>query len=192
MISIGELSGTMMDLLSLEGRRALVTHLGDGKVVVFDRERRLTFETEDHNQKARREFEWLRVEKIRITKKMISGMIAMSRSIRDASIAGILHVPDFHELLLSEKDRWVVIRCDGLWNDMDFPSIGKTLLKSNSTMDAAKLLRDQALSRGSDDNDLASKRSENCHRFCEAPESARLTAADGSGGSDVYIDNSRS
>jgi serine/threonine protein phosphatase PrpC len=72
-ISIGELSGTMMDLLFLEGRRTLVAHLGDGKAIVFDREWRPTFETEDRNQKARRELEWLRVEKIRIRKWRTAG-----------------------------------------------------------------------------------------------------------------------
>jgi hypothetical protein len=54
-------------------------------------------------------------------------MIAMSRSVGDATIPGILYMPDFHKLLLNEKNRWVIIRCDKRWDDMDFPSTGKTL-----------------------------------------------------------------
>jgi serine/threonine protein phosphatase PrpC len=132
-----------------------VAHLGNGKVFVFNREGRPTFETEDRNPKARRELERLRAERIRIEKWGTVRIIAMSRSIGDASIPGMLHVPEFHELLLSEKDRWVVIGCNGLWDDMDLPSIRKTLLRSNSTMAAARLLRDQAFSRGSEDNNLS-------------------------------------
>jgi serine/threonine protein phosphatase PrpC len=81
-------------------------------------------------------------------------MIAMSRSIGDASIPGMLHMPDFHELLLSEKDRCVVIGCDGLWDDIDFLSTGKTLLRSNPTMESARLLSNQVFSHGSKDNHL--------------------------------------
>jgi hypothetical protein len=84
-------------------------------------------------------------------------MIAML--IGDVSIPGILHMPDFHELLLSAKARWAVIGCDGLLDGMDFLSTGNTLLKSSPTMEAARLLHDQAISRGSEENNLS-----HCHR----------------------------
>lgn len=150
--AIGETSGATMELLFLEGNRALVAHLGDSKVVVFDSDGKATFETEDHNAKSRKEFERLRAEKITVKNLRTAGLIAMSRSLGDPDVPGVSHVPEFYDLQLTDRDRWIVLGCDGLWDDMDFISTGKTLLKSRSSMEAARLLRDQAFSRGSEDN----------------------------------------
>jgi serine/threonine protein phosphatase PrpC len=152
LVEIGESSGSTMDLLFLEGNRALISHLGDGKVVVFDAEGKARFQTEDQNPKSRKEFERLREEKIAVKNLRTAGLIAMSRSLGDIDVPGVSHVPEFYEWQLGERDRWIVLGCDGLWDDMDFGSTGKTLLKSKSTMEAARLLRDQAFSRGSEDN----------------------------------------
>jgi serine/threonine protein phosphatase PrpC/Leucine-rich repeat (LRR) protein len=152
LISANETSGTTMDLVFLEGSRALVAHLGDGKVAIFDDEGRLTFETEEHTPTLRREFERLRDQKVAISKQRTAGILAMSRSLGDPDVKGMSQVPDFHEIVLAERDRWVVIACDGLWDDIDNESAAKTLLRSRSPGEAARLLRDQAFSRGSEDN----------------------------------------
>jgi hypothetical protein len=91
-------------------------------------------------------------------------MIAML--IGDVSIPGMLHMPDFYELLLSAKDRRAVIGCDGLLDDMDFLSTGKTLLKSSHTMEAARLLRDQAIWRGWEENNFSHHHHRHRHHHC--------------------------
>jgi serine/threonine protein phosphatase PrpC len=152
LISIGEPSGATMELLFLWDTHALISHVGDGKVAVFDRRGNVTFETEEHSPKLRREFERLRASKITMKNLRTGGHIAMSRSLGDIALPGLSHTPDFHELRLGADDRWIVIGCDGLWDDMDAAATGRALLRSKSPMEAARLLRNQAFSRGSEDN----------------------------------------
>jgi serine/threonine protein phosphatase PrpC len=110
------------------------------------------FETEEHIPKLRRELERLRSEKVAVGRMRTSGIMAMSRSLGDAEISGMSHIPDFYEIPLPDRGGWIVLGCDGLWDDVDPAAAGQTLLRARSPKEAARLLRDQAYSRGSEDN----------------------------------------
>jgi serine/threonine protein phosphatase PrpC/Leucine-rich repeat (LRR) protein len=152
LISLNDMSGCTVDLVFLEKTKVTIVHLGDGKVVIYDREGVPKFQTEEHIPILRRELERLRDEKVTVARKRTSGVMAMSKSLGDAEIKGMSQVPDFDVIELSESDGWIVIGCDGIWDDLDPVSAGKTLLRARSTKEAARLLRDQAYGRGSDDN----------------------------------------
>ena len=79
-------------------------------------------------------------------------MLACSTSIGDFQVKGISHEPEVIEMDISDDDRWIVIACDGLWDDVNNESAAKILLDSESPHVAATLLRDLAFQRGSEDN----------------------------------------
>lgn len=151
---MNETQGTTMDLVVVmkEERKILVSHIGDTKVALFANDGSVRFETLAQNAYMRSELERLRNEKIRLRKMRTSGTLAMSRSLGDIQIAGVLHKAEFSEIELVEDDRWLVIACDGIMDDVDMKSMSETLVKTNCALKASCLLRDMAYSRGSEDN----------------------------------------
>ena len=151
-VAMNETSGTTMDLVVLQGKHALISHLGDAKVAIFGSDGSIRFQTHAQNAFMREELERLRTKKIKLRRMRTAGTLAMSRALGDFLVRGVSHQPQNIELDLTEEDRWLVIACDGIVDDLDLPSMGKTLVNTNSALLAATFLRDQAYSRGSEDN----------------------------------------
>lgn len=154
MIDTNETGGSTMDLVTVfeNEKRILVSHIGDTKVAIYGKDGSIHFQTHDQNAYLRSELERLRKDQIRLRRMRTGGTLAMSRALGDILIAGVSHQPEHTEIQLTPEDKWLVIACDGIVDDLDLKSLGKTLVFANSAKIAATLLRDQAYSRGSEDN----------------------------------------
>ncbi|OHT13535.1 protein phosphatase 2C [Tritrichomonas foetus] len=152
-VSTNETAGTTMDLAIIQDKNILISHIGDGKLAIFGEDGSLQFQTHAQNAFMREELERLRKQKIKLRRMRTAGTLAMSRAIGDVQVQGVSHEPqNFSFELKKELHRWLVIACDGIVDDLDLPSMGKTLVNTNSAILGATYLRDQAFSRGSEDN----------------------------------------
>jgi len=152
LLSSNEESGSTMQLVFVSKDSILISHLGDSRTVVFRTDGSVKYATEEQNPSRRSELERLRHEKVKLGKMRTSGFLAMSSSLGDFQVKGVAHIPETVCLDLDSDDRWIIIACDGLWDDVSNESAAKTLLLSRTPAEAAALLRDQSYSRGSEDN----------------------------------------
>lgn len=152
LISTNDLSGTTMDLVRISGNNMKLSHLGDGKVLVYRNDGSYSFKTSDLKPYNRSEMERLRDLGIKLRRMRTAGTLAMSRALGDIQINGVSHMPVHFDYTFQPNDKWLVLACDGVWDDSDIGSVGKTLLSAPNPHIAATLIRDQAYSRGSEDN----------------------------------------
>lgn len=152
LISINETSGSTMDLAFVTPTKLLLAHLGDGRIALYNSQGDVRVRTYEQIPKNRTELERLRSEKIALSRMRTSGIIAMSRSLGDPDVAGMSRVPVLLEIDIEPDDRWLVIGCDGLWDDVGDHAVKNVLTRARNPKEAAILLRDQAYWRGSEDN----------------------------------------
>ncbi|OHT00470.1 protein phosphatase 2C [Tritrichomonas foetus] len=155
MVQINESSGSTMEFVVLIKDpiyKAIISHIGDSKTAIFDKNGNVRYQNMEQRPDLRCETERLRSEKVTIRRMRTAGILAMSRSLGDVQVRGVSHVPTQDEVILTEEDKWLVIACDGVWDDVDIGSAGKIVAMSKSPMEAAAGLRNAGFSRGSDDN----------------------------------------
>lgn len=156
MVSINEESGSTMEFIVLNSNgHTIVSHLGDSKTVIYGTNGEVFYENIEQRPSLRSEVERLREEKVTIRKMRTAGILAMTRSLGDVQVKGVSHVPtnDILDLdLTSDTNKWIVIGCDGVWDEMELKSVGELLKKANNAQEAATFIRDEALERNSSDN----------------------------------------
>ena len=152
LLAANELAGSTMELCVIDHGHLLISQLGDSRTVLFREDGSVRIYTEEMNPFRRDELARLRNNRIRLSRMRTGGMLAMSSSIGDFQVKGINRVPEFIETEIEDTDRWLVVACDGLWDDINNEECAKTLLRSSNAHEAASLLRDQALQYGSEDN----------------------------------------
>ena len=133
-------------------KNIIIGHIGDGKIAIFKKNGEVTFKTIEQTPDQRNCLERLREQKIKLKRKRMGGTLAMCNSLCDIQTPGMVYMPEITEINCSEDDKWLVIACDGIWDDIDLDSCGKLLRTINDAPKAAVLLRDMAYSRGSEDN----------------------------------------
>ncbi|EAY05548.1 protein phosphatase 2C, putative [Trichomonas vaginalis G3] len=154
LLSSNDLAGSTMQfaIIDMNNNHLTIMQLGDSRSVVYKNDGRVTFYTQEMRPERRSELARLREDRIRLKRLRTGGMLACSTSIGDFQVKGISHEPEVIEMDISDDDRWIVIACDGLWDDVNNESAAKILLDSESPHVAATLLRDLAFQRGSEDN----------------------------------------
>ena len=152
LLSANEMAGSTMQLAVITEKHLLIGQLGDSRSVLFKEDGTPRLWTEEMKPDRRDQLARLRNDRIRLGRMRTGGMLAPSASVGDFQVKGLDHVPEFIECDFEPDDRWLVVACDGLWDDVDNVSCGETLLRANNCHEAASILRDQALSRGSEDN----------------------------------------
>ncbi|KAK8892192.1 hypothetical protein M9Y10_029415 [Tritrichomonas musculus] len=143
--------------------RILITHIGDSRVLVINEEFNVRFVTEDMRcDSSRTELERLRAAKVPCRRMKAGGRLGVSASVGDILYPGVRHTPINYEIKIEETDRWIVIACDGVFEEMENQDVADILRFAMETnLDekgssvakrAATLIRDFAFECGSTDN----------------------------------------
>lgn len=153
LISINEVSGSTMEMIFInkKDRTADVYHLGDARCVMFDENATCIFTTEDHRPENRAELERLRELKIALRSMKAAGRLGTSGALGDVQYPGMRLIPEHFKVDIGDKCRWIVLACDGLFDELTNEDVGRTVLRYGYERSAV-ILRDQAYSRGSTDN----------------------------------------
>lgn len=161
----GSFGGSDIDLSEKENcGRLLITHLGDSRVLLINDDYEIRFVTEDMRcDSSRSELERLKREKIPCRKMKAGGYLGVSASVGDMLYPGIRHVPMNYEIEILKSDKWLVLACDGVFEELENEDVAniikfvaeKEMLdmkKSSIAKRAATLIRDYAYECGSTDN----------------------------------------
>ena len=153
LISINEPSGATMEMLFINKheRKADVYHVGDARCVMFDSHGTPIFTTTDHRPENRIELERLRAGKIALRSMKACGRLGTSGALGDVQYPGMRLIPEHFTVDISTNCKWIVVACDGLFDELTNEDVGETIARYGYHTSAV-ILRDQAYSRGSIDN----------------------------------------
>eukprot|EP01116_Phalansterium_solitarium_P009143 TRINITY_DN23177_c0_g1_i1.p1 TRINITY_DN23177_c0_g1~~TRINITY_DN23177_c0_g1_i1.p1 ORF type:complete len:335 (+),score=67.77 TRINITY_DN23177_c0_g1_i1:197-1201(+) len=85
--------------------------------------------------------------------KRVNGMVAVSRAIGDFAVEPQISCEPFlNEAPLSADDEFLILACDGVWDEIDDQGAVDIVRSEPDLQRAARTLRDAAFLRGSDDN----------------------------------------
>lgn len=152
-------SGSTASVVFIKDNVAHFAHVGDSRVLL-EADGKIDFVTSDH--KPNRADEYVRIEDAHgiVFNERVNGFLAVSRAFGnygiDATKNIIIVEPEYTEVTLIEKNKFLVLATDGLWDFMSNEEVVKVLQAKKSTVtdvgSFAKLLALFASSRGSRDD----------------------------------------
>lgn len=154
-VASGTESGAAAATFYVQGQRFLAANAGDSRIVVAEGGNAIEL-TLDHRPdlpEERARIEALGGKVITLDMARVQGMLAMSRALGDAPLKPfVTPEPRIAEGSLGRSDELAVIACDGLWDVLTSGEAITMALTAATPDEAARLLRDAALERGSTDN----------------------------------------
>lgn len=145
--------GSTMAMALFNGRKLIAANIGDSRVIVTTKDGKVSFETIDHKSTDRKVFERVHQAGGRISANRIHGILAPGRSLGDYNVIGNNHDPEIKSYVINpEKDMWIIIACDGLFDVLSNQRIAQFARSSRSASELAFDLRNLAYSYMSLDN----------------------------------------
>ena len=151
----GTESGAAAATFYLQGERFLAGNAGDSRIVIGEGSRAIEL-TVDHKPdlpEERARIEALGGRVIALDVPRVQGTLAMSRALGDAPLKPfVTPEPRIAEGSLGRSDDLVVIACDGVWDVLTSEEAMAKARCAPTPKEAARLLRETVLARGSTDN----------------------------------------
>jgi leucine-rich repeat protein SHOC2 len=146
--------GTTAVIVLIIDKKLYVANVGDSRAVLFRKDKaiRMTF---DHKPRAEEE----RIKSIEGGCVIgdgggrVNGQIAVSRSLGDFYMHPyVIYEPHTFVTGLTTDDKFIIIACDGVWDEVDDELACKIVSTQSDPFKASAKLRDYAYLLGSDDN----------------------------------------
>lgn len=145
--------GSTMATVLFNGQKLVTAHIGDSRVIVATKDGTVSFETIDHKSTDRMVFERVHLAGGRISANRIGGVLAPGRSLGDYYVNGNTDEPEVKSYIINpNKDKWLIIACDGLFDVLSNQKIAEFSKKARSASELAFDLRNLAYSHMSLDN----------------------------------------
>jgi protein phosphatase PTC1 len=108
--------------------------------------------TSDHKAAERREMELVRKNESYILNGRVEGILAVSRSLGDFTVKGVVRTPDVSMLDLDDDDWRLVIGCDGVFDVLDNWTIAAIVKEVPDVHRAAAVIMHLVVALQSQDN----------------------------------------
>jgi serine/threonine protein phosphatase PrpC len=136
----------------IQGDQLGVAHLGDARVLLVRRNGSVTCLTRDHKATDAKEIELVKQRETFVSNGRLQGILAITRSLGDFSLRGVLHLADLTVVQLDQSCFRLVIGCDGIFDVLENDFVGKLVTENHDIHRAAALIKHIAISRRSLDN----------------------------------------
>jgi serine/threonine protein phosphatase PrpC len=144
--------GAVIGLAVFQGSRLGVAHLGDVRVLMVQADGEVRALTKDHKASDREEINRVKENGSFVIHGRVDGMLAVSRTMGDFLIRGVLRKAELSVVELDRNCYRVVIACDGVWDVLDNQTVAKFVMKEPDVHRAAALIKHIAVSHSSADN----------------------------------------
>uniref|UniRef100_A0A6S8G0Q5 PPM-type phosphatase domain-containing protein n=1 Tax=Aplanochytrium stocchinoi TaxID=215587 RepID=A0A6S8G0Q5_9STRA len=151
------LDGSTATVVAIRGGKIFSANVGDSRAIVVRETGRALALTRDHNGELKDEHERIKKEKGEMLWDSegavfrVCGVLAVTRAIGDTYLPCVTGKPETNEVDITEKDTYLLIASDGIWDEVKHGEASKYLnlygLKEG-IIRIAKL----AIKRGSEDN----------------------------------------
>lgn len=141
------------DILSGMKRVLYAANVGDSRIIIIQNNgpKKISY---DHRCNDTNEINRVKLAGGIIFNCRVFGQLALTRAIGDHSFKkyGVIATPYTNKVYLDEKDKYVVIASDGVWDSMSDNDVYKLSLNYNNAFDLANAIVKTAISKGSKDN----------------------------------------
>lgn len=144
--------GSTCGLAVMAGQQALVTTIGDVRVIVVKDNGKIKFETNDHRPSERAEFERIKKNGGYVINHRTMGVVGVSRALGDFSISGISPLADINYVEFEPDDKYLIVACDGVFDVMTNEQVGQMAAAAKNCDELAYDIRNVAFSSYSTDN----------------------------------------
>ena len=156
-VKLNNQSGSTASVVFIKDNSAYFAHVGDSRMVL-GAGGKVGFVTSDH--KPNRADEYVRIEDAKglVFNKCVNGFLAVSRAIGDYGLDKrlIIAEPEYTEVLLTEKNKFLVLATNGLWDVVTNEDVVTILKAKRSRIQdmnlLAELLANYAVVKGSRDD----------------------------------------
>lgn len=144
--------GATCGVAVLAGQQALVSTIGDVRVLVVKDDGTVKFTSTDHRATERAEFERIKKNGGFVQNHRTMGVVNVSRALGDFSISGVSALADINYVEFDQDDRYLIVACDGVFDVMTNEQVGRMAATSKSANELAYDIRNYAFSSYSTDN----------------------------------------
>ena len=144
--------GAVLVLVSITNGTVSCGHLGDSRAVMIRRDGTVNQLTIDHKPTDRSEVDLIKVKRSFVENGRVAGILSASRALGDFGIPGISSVPDIRTFDIQPDDYRLVLACDGVFDVMPSEELGPIITEVKDPAEAASVIANTALARGSSDN----------------------------------------
>jgi protein phosphatase 2C family protein 2/3 len=149
--------GSTAAVVFIKDNTAYCAHIGDSRIVL-ERKGKIGFYSRDH--KLNRADEFFRIEDAKgmVWDNRVNGFLAVSRALGDYNLGKkiIIAEPEYEEIVLTDKNKFLVLATNGLWDRVGNEETVLILRAKESTVKdmniLAKLLGSFAITRNAKDN----------------------------------------
>lgn len=129
-----------------------IAHLGDARAIIVKEDGSMTELTVDHKATDRMEFDLLKEKRCFLALGRVNGTLAVSRTIGDCEVEGVLRSPSLTTYQLQPGDKRLLLACDGIFDVFSSAEAAAVAMSEKDPARAASKLVSLAYSRGSQDN----------------------------------------
>lgn len=144
--------GATCGLAVIAGQQALVTTIGDVRVIVVKKDGTLKMATQDHHPYERAEFERIKEHGGFVQNGHTYGVISASRAVGDFNIPGITPTADIQLVDFDDSDKYLIVASDGVFNVLSNEQVCEIAKNSSTAAEAAYDIRNVAYTNYSSDN----------------------------------------
>ena len=144
--------GATLALAMIKGNELGVAHLGDARILLVRKDGSVEQLTIDHKANERKEIEYVKECGSFLKDGRLEKSLAITRSLGDFRINEWFRDPEVNRMQIPEDAYRLVIGCDGVFDVLTNEEIAGLVHEWPDIFKAATLLRNVALSSGSEDN----------------------------------------
>jgi serine/threonine protein phosphatase PrpC/Leucine-rich repeat (LRR) protein len=144
--------GAVIGLAVFRGTRLGVAHMGDVRILMVQTDGEVRALTKDHKASDREEIHRLKENRSFIRNGRVHGTLAVSRTMGDFVVNGVLRKADLSVIKLDANCYRVVIACDGVFDVLDNQTVAKLVMEEPDVHRAAALIKHVTRPCNSTDN----------------------------------------
>jgi serine/threonine protein phosphatase PrpC len=144
-------AGTTAAVVVIANSHIYTANVGDSRII-FVSHGRIERMTVDHHASVPSERFAIMARGGRVTSGRVNGTLMLSRAIGDGDLARYISCEPHMSVRPFRKEYRIIIACDGVWDVMSDEEAVDILNASKTPAEAARLIRDEALRLGSEDN----------------------------------------
>jgi serine/threonine protein phosphatase PrpC len=144
-------AGTTAAIVVIADNQIHTANVGDSHVILIDagRARRLSV---DHKATVASERRAILARGGRVLQGRVNGILMLSRAIGDGEIAKYITCEPYMTVTPFKDEYKLIIACDGVWDVMSDQQAADIYLKCESPVEAARLIKMEAIKRRTTDN----------------------------------------
>ncbi|EAX92867.1 Leucine Rich Repeat family protein [Trichomonas vaginalis G3] len=144
--------GSTAAVAMFKDRKLITSTIGDSRIIVMTEDGKLKYENRVHKPTQREEFERVHEAGGSVYGFRLQNSLALSRTMGDIAVPGISAESEEDEVNLDEEDRWVIVGCDGVFDELPMSFVGELCKKAKSAIGLSHSLRTAAFAARSQDN----------------------------------------